>query len=207
MSTAALFTRANRWMDTQSVLNPYKGILLSLKREGILTHVTVWMQLEDTVRWNKPVRKQQALRDSHLYRILRKVTVMDTDAQCRLGVGWVGAGWKEGELFSRHRVSVLQDDCTAVWMYLMPLHCPLKNDEEGTFYVMYVLCACMPSCFSRVWLFVTLWDHSSPDSSARRILQARTLQWVTMPSSRGSSQPRVWTRVRLPHWQAGFLYH
>ena len=27
------------------------------------------------------------------------------------------------------------------------------------------------------------------------ILQARTLEWVSMPSSRGSSQPRDWTQV------------
>ena len=38
------------------------------------------------------------------------------------------------------------------------------------------------------------------------ILQARTLQWVAMPSSRGSSRPRDRTQVsRLLHWQAGSL--
>ena len=31
---------------------------------------------------------------------------------------------------------------------------------------------------------------SLPSSSVHGILQARTLEWVTMPSSRGSSQPR-----------------
>ena len=30
----------------------------------------------------------------------------------------------------------------------------------------------------------------SPDSSVRRILQARTLEWVVISSSRGSSRPR-----------------
>jgi len=33
-------------------------------------------------------------------------------------------------------------------------------------------------------------DHSPPGSSVRGILQARTLEQVAMPSSRGSSQPR-----------------
>ena len=33
-------------------------------------------------------------------------------------------------------------------------------------------------------------DSSPPGSSVHRILQARILEWVTMPSSRGSSQPR-----------------
>ena len=38
-------------------------------------------------------------------------------------------------------------------------------------------------------------DCSPPDSSVPRILQARILEWVAMPSSRGSSQPRD----RTPH--------
>ena len=33
-------------------------------------------------------------------------------------------------------------------------------------------------------------DCSPPDSSVRGILQARTLEWVVVPSSRGSSRPR-----------------
>ena len=33
-------------------------------------------------------------------------------------------------------------------------------------------------------------DHTPPDFSAHGILQARILEWVAMPSSRGSSQPR-----------------
>ena len=42
-------------------------------------------------------------------------------------------------------------------------------------------------------LCTTLWDtmdHSPPGSSVHGILQARTLEWVSMPSSRGSSRPR-----------------
>ena len=33
-------------------------------------------------------------------------------------------------------------------------------------------------------------DSSLPDSSVHGILQARILEWVAMPSSRGSSKPR-----------------
>ena len=36
---------------------------------------------------------------------------------------------------------------------------------------------------------------SLPCSSVCVILQARTLEWVAIPISRGSSQPRDWTRV------------
>ena len=47
-------------------------------------------------------------------------------------------------------------------------------------------------------LCLTLWDpmnYSPPGSSVCGILQARILDWVAIPFSRGSSGPRDWTRV------------
>ena len=44
----------------------------------------------------------------------------------------------------------------------------------------------------------TVWDpmgYTLPGSSLLEILQARILEWVVMPSSRGSSQPRDQTQV------------
>ena len=38
-------------------------------------------------------------------------------------------------------------------------------------------------------------DHSPPGSSVHGILQARILEWVAMPSSRGPSQPRDQTCI------------
>ena len=38
-------------------------------------------------------------------------------------------------------------------------------------------------------------DCSPPGSSVHGILQARILEWVAIPFSRGSSQPRDWTQV------------
>ena len=38
-------------------------------------------------------------------------------------------------------------------------------------------------------------DCSLPDTSVHEVLQARILEWVAMPSSRGSSQPRGRTQV------------
>ena len=46
-------------------------------------------------------------------------------------------------------------------------------------------------------------DSSPPGSSVHGILQARILEWVAMPSSRGSSQPRDWTQVS--HIAGGFF--
>ena len=53
----------------------------------------------------------------------------------------------------------------------------------------------MLSRFSYVQLFVTLWavPHQVPLSMG--ILQARILEWVTMLSSRESSQPKDQTQV------------
>ena len=39
----------------------------------------------------------------------------------------------------------------------------------------------------------TLWD--STDYTVPGILQARILEWIAYPLSRGSSQPRDWTQV------------
>ena len=46
-------------------------------------------------------------------------------------------------------------------------------------------------------------DCSPPGSSVHGILQARILEWAAMPSSRGSSQPRV--EPRSPALQADSL--
>ena len=49
-------------------------------------------------------------------------------------------------------------------------------------------------------------DCSPPGSSVHGISQARILEWVAMPSSKGSSPPRNQTCVScLQHWQAGSL--
>ena len=46
------------------------------------------------------------------------------------------------------------------------------------------------SCFSHVQLFVTLWTVAHQAPLPIGILQAGILEWVAMPSSRASSQPR-----------------
>ena len=49
-------------------------------------------------------------------------------------------------------------------------------------------------------------DCSLPGSSVHGILQARILEWVAMPTSRGSSQPRDRTHIScLLQWQVGSL--
>ena len=68
------------------------------------------------------------------------------------------------------------------------------------------------SCFSCVQLFATPWTVARPSGfSVHGILQARILEWVAMPSSRGSSWRSSLTQGSNPHllcllhWQAGSL--
>ena len=63
------------------------------------------------------------------------------------------------------------------------------------------------SHFSRIQLFVTLWTVAHQASLSMGILQARILEWVAVPSSRGSSRARDQTQVSYTylHWQAGSL--
>ena len=81
----------------------------------------------------------------------------------------------------------------------------------------------LPSCFSdnSMWQLLAnvqakslqlcptlcnFMDHSLPGSSVHGILQARFLEWVAMPSSRGSSQPRDWTCVSCDSCIAGRFF-
>ena len=53
---------------------------------------------------------------------------------------------------------------------------------------------CVISCFSHVQLFATLWTVAH-QVLLHGILQTRILEWVAMPSSRGSSWPRDQTCI------------
>ena len=51
------------------------------------------------------------------------------------------------------------------------------------------------SRFTHVWLFVTFWTVAFQAPLSIGILQARILEWVSLPFSRGSSRPRDQTRI------------
>ena len=55
--------------------------------------------------------------------------------------------------------------------------------------------SCVWSLFSLVRLFATLWSVSLQAPLSMGVLQARILEWVATPSSRGSRQLRDWTHV------------
>ena len=92
--------------------------------------------------------------------------------------------------------------CTQIWLRLKNLHVRA-----------WVL--------SHVWLFVTPWTVAHQASLSMDILQARTLEWVAMPSFGRSSQPRdqsqvsctagrfftVWATRGAPQIVVGDVYH
>ena len=89
----------------------------------------------------------------------------------------------------------------------------LELSFQGIFLEFTILCfflytlmhVCMLSRFSHVQLFAILWN-SPPESSVHGILQAKTLEWVAMPSSRRSSWPRDWTHVSYSSCIAGRFF-
>ena len=67
------------------------------------------------------------------------------------------------------------------------------------------------SHFGRVQFFVTLWSVTFQAPLSLRILQARILGWVAMPSSWGSSWPRDWNCISyisfIGRWVFSHLCH
>ena len=65
------------------------------------------------------------------------------------------------------------------------------NDKHTRYWC---VCACVHAQVLQSRLFATPWTIAHEDPLSMRILQARILKWVAMPSSRGSSQLRDGTR-------------
>ena len=74
------------------------------------------------------------------------------------------------------------------WGLLMGMF-PLTTTAESGLLFIYLW------SLSHVWLFCNPMDCSPTGSSIHGISQARILEWVAIPFSRGSSQPRDWTHV------------
>ena len=68
--------------------------------------------------------------------------------------------------------------------------------------------AVLSRLLSHAWLFETLWTVARQAALSMGIIQARILEWVAMPSYRGSSQLRDWIQVS-PHcrWIPYHLSH
>jgi len=80
-----------------------------------------------------------------------------------------------------------------------------KKRGKAEVFGLYHACVRAKSLQSCLTLCNTM-DCSLPGSSVHGTLQARIMEWVAVPFSRGPSQPRDQTRIsRLLHWKAGSL--
>jgi len=87
---------------------------------------------------------------------------------------------------------------------------PIVSQGKSVSLLYSAYCAWVPSPLSCVWLFAMLWTVARQASLPMGTLQARILEWVAVPSSRTSSQPRDWTRIsyvscigrQVLYWQA-----
>ena len=67
---------------------------------------------------------------------------------------------------------------------------------------------CVLSRFSGVQLYATLWTVAHQFPLCMGIVWARIVEWVSMPSSRGSHRPRDWTHGSYVSCIGGWvLYH
>ena len=78
-------------------------------------------------------------------------------------------------------------------------------------YVIHLTLKLLAKLLQSFWLFVTLWTVARQAPLSIGILQARTLEWIAMPSFRGSSHPRDRGQVsciagRLPSEPPGKPY-
>ena len=90
-----------------------------------------------------------------------------------------------------------------------------RPQRQAAFHLICPGQACMLSCFSPGSnffffpgpTFCNPMNRSLPESSVHGILQARILEWVAMPSSRGSSRPRDQTRVSYVSCTGRWVLH
>ena len=138
------------------------------RREG--THVCLWLIHIDV--WQKPTQYCKAI-ILQLKKKKKKTEGMEVRLHMLV---WISQAWSTlMRNFPGHRIFVF-----------------LFNNSSSEEAIPAVLC-CALSCLV---VSDSLRPHglcSPPGSSVHGILQARILEWVAMPSSRGSSQPRYQT--------------
>ena len=98
-------------------------------------------------------------------------------------------------LDAHHRPFLDCDACSVLGVILIVTHAgnPVASFASHLFFPL-INPLCCPQSLSHVRLCDPV-DCRPPGSSVHWSLQARTLEGVAMPSSRGSSQPRGWTQV------------
>ena len=106
--------------------------------------------------------------------------VIDREAWCT-AIHGVSKSWTQLSSWTEFLKPMLDHTFWRTWLSLNLL---VVHVRRSSLYLCGVL-----SLFSCVQVFATPWTAALPGSSVFEILQAKVLEWVTMPYSRGSSRP------------------
>ena len=121
---------------------------------------------------------------------------------------WSGLPFSSSGNLPNPEIKLLSPAMQADSLPLLPPRKP-KSKVLCSITVHKVICRCWCSAQSpqSCPTLCTSMHCSTPGSSVHGIPQAGILEWVAMPSSRGSSPPRdrTYTLLGLLHWQAGCL--
>ena len=100
---------------------------------------------------------------------------------------------EDTRLFIIGTIFIITDSSLAIPCLVMNAPTALKHSVyySSNFAYAYMHAKLLQSCPT----LCNSMDCSPPGSSVHGILQAGILEWVAMPSSKGSSQPRDWTRI------------
>ena len=101
-----------------------------------------------------------------------------------------------------------ENACLFLWWFCSSaFHWPYYSHSNSCWFVQHKATTMHTTLLQSCLTLCDFMDCSPPGSSVHGILQARILEWVAMPSSRGSSRPRDRTCVSYVSgiWQAGSL--
>ena len=127
-----------------------------------------------------------------LYLLVRHVFCESSLWWFRIGVDLLANACFVNKISLEHSHTCLFSCC--FWLlpcYVAELSSCNKSSRDYRARVFVCMCVCAQSCPT----LCDPTDCSLADSSVHGILQARTGEWVTVSSSRGSSWPRDWTRI------------
>ena len=183
---------------------------------NFLLHDFFWVKVNSMIFKNSFIRPQGSFKLSHRY----KLFLQNKDKVCELKIIVCQVTLVQRDMEKENLVMIFRFAKQKTWHFTFPwsyfshvpwgsqvltifhhqLPPPISAYNLGATAAARSLQSCPTLCNSM--------DCSPPGSSVQGIFQARILEWIIMPSFRGSSWPRDWTHVShascIGRW---VLYH